>query len=1008
MAIGAAAQQKSEFKSLGEKTQIVAVSPNGRYVVGSDPTYSSHTTYIRSFIHDTETGTTQWVTEYKEDDYTTWGAFNAVNDNGVVCGTAKDPDLLITTTDFDGSPITSPADVAAVWKDGVCTRLGYGDFDTNQFTYNEDGAAAVGISADGKTVIGNIGTGNSTFTYPCIWTETADGKWNMEMMSLPEGYKNGLAKYISTDGSTIVGSATNDNWENVVLIWKNGDCRIIKATDLGVVSEYSTTTMLMSVSPNGRYSIINANYSSYVIYDITDGTYRTLTLFNTGEQSSSMAVDNNGNVVGSIAYGSAFFGGEIYYRPYWYSYKEDRTFDLSYCMSLFAPGMETPFTMSYEEKTQAFPMAISGDGNIIAGNSNTYVALGQTPESWYMRLNINADGIPATPSGVAGLSESLHEVKLTWNKDENVYDGFKLKSYNIYRDNKLTATLPADAEKMELIQKDVPGGHPVYTVEGVYERTDGTMLYSPKSNGVTVSVPDTYSLPLVEDFESNSLLTNYWELVPDYGGDTDIAWGPLQYAGIPGSAAVTYSDSGKPYSVSLVTRPLDATKLSSVKLSFAIIVGFVNIDGQPLDKDTLSVEITTDGGKTWKEEKSWTMEDFDALENWSLRSVDLSEDAAGKLFKLRLRKHGQGTTLYYFQIDNLSIAAGGEQPAPTGLIGMMPESSKSVSLAWQNPSGAYCLNYITDLALMKYFVGNEGKDMIAANSFGQDELKMYDGKFLTGVTTILYKQDYGNEVLGIHASVVVYENGQLVYEQEIKDPVFNGYFTVPLDEPLKIDASKELKIGLKIYDYDAEQMPISYIVSKKFVAGKSDLYSEDGGMTWLKLSDFYAEQGNPEQGYCCWDITGCVTDDPELVLADTAEPYAYNVLRNGEQVNTLMLDKMQTRFTDPEGQAGDRYEVVAYYLDGTSSEPSEAFIASLPSGIDNTTADGIRAEYIPGNGYIGITGEYDSAELISISGVTVAHAQGGVMNIGNITPGVYLLKIEAAGKVTVKKLYICR
>lgn len=59
-----------------------------------------------------------------------------------------------------------------------------------------------------------------------------------------------------------------------------------------------------------------------------------------------------------------------------------------------------------------------------------------------------------------------------------------------------------------------------------------------------------------------------------------------------------------------------------------------------------------------------------------------------------------------------------------------------------------------------------------------------------------------------------------------------------LDEPLLIDGSKELKIGIKVHDYDAEQIPLLYAVSDKFIAGKSDLFSEDNGATWQKVSEF--------------------------------------------------------------------------------------------------------------------------------------------------------------------------
>lgn len=865
---------------------------------------------------------------------------------------------------------------------------------------------ACGITADGKKVVGYVSTGNMASTWACQWVEADGGQWNMELLPVPEGITTSQARYVSTDGSTVVGTATDANWASIVLVWEDGVCRQLTAAELGLQGGSASQVSLAAVSHSARYLLLNVGYTSYIIYDMAEGTSRSMATFGDNATLSGLAIDDSGNVVGTVPFGSVFFGGDIYYRPFWYSYQEGRILDLSYCMGLFAPGTEPPFSMAFDDKTQAQTAAVSADGRLIVGNVNANVMLGEKPQCWMLGISIDAKGIPATPTGLAGRSDALHEVELTWLKDEAQYDGFSLKSYNIYRDGELTATLPATAEEMKIRQTGVPCGHPSYVVEAVYERDGSGQLLSPRSNALAIAVPDSYSLPLFEGFESGSLLTNYWEVVPESGDKADLNWNPLQYAGIPGNALLTNTSSRLPYSVSLVSRPLDATQMASVKLSFAIIVGYLNVADQPLDRDSLSVDVSVDEGTTWKEVKGWSMADLDATKNWSLRTVDLSEAAAGKLFKLRLRKHGQGAAMYYHQIDNLSVGAGSERTAPSGLTGSMAEGGKSVSLAWRNASGAYQLNHVKNLALNIFTIGNEGKEVIAANSFGPGELALYAGKYLSGVRTMLNKYDYGTDVKGIHADIVVFEDGKLVRQQEIAEPVFNADFTVALDEPLPIDASKELKIGIRVHDYDETQMPVTYIMSADFLPGKSDLYSEDGGATWLRLSDFYAGQGMPEQGLCCWNITGCVTDAPGMASAEAEEPYAYNVLRNGVQVNSLMLDKLQTRFTDPEGSQADCYEVVAYYLDGTESAPSDAFCVSSADGIDGFIADGVSVKYAPGDSRIAITGRYDSAQLTAMSGIVVARAAGGSVPLGGVRPGVYLLQVEVGGRVAVQKVAI--
>ena len=54
-------------------------------------------------------------------------------------------------------------------------------------------------------------------------------------------------------------------------------------------------------------------------------------------------------------------------------------------MQLFASGVTPDFTFEYGEKTQAVPMAISADGNVIVGNIDIYAAVGQKAKCWILK-----------------------------------------------------------------------------------------------------------------------------------------------------------------------------------------------------------------------------------------------------------------------------------------------------------------------------------------------------------------------------------------------------------------------------------------------------------------------------------------------------------------------------------------------------------------------------------------------------------------------------------------------
>lgn len=727
--------------------------------------------YSVSYLYDTNTGETQWLTEFDQNDFSKSGEFKAVNDAGVICGSSKDPDLLITYSDMFGTE-TRPANSAAIWKDGKCTLLYYGNFDTSKFEFMGDGSQATDISADSKTVCGYISTGNAASFYPCMWKEGNDGKWTLEWLALHEDTKGGMTYFISDDGKKVA--------------------------------------------------------------------------------------------------------------------------------------------------------------------------------------NVTAD------------------------------------------------------KPMTLTENNVPAGHPGYAVEAVFETVDGGEMLSPKSNILKASVPDTYDMPLFDDFSSNSLETNYWEVVKEYGDPTDAMWGVMQDYGLIGSSISYMVFSQQPYSGSLISRPLDATKAESVSLSFFMQMTPLNSVDQDLEKDSISVDISTDFGKTWKEIKAWSLKDIYAQYSYNVISLDISAGTTGKIFQLRLRKHGQGVAQYMMYVDNLRIEAGGSgSKAPAGLTGTLGKDGKSLSLMWQNLSGAYQLNYINDPSFInKYTIGNEGKELIAANKFEPEDLAAYKGKYLSGVQTTINYYSTEEEVKGIHASVVVFEDGKMVREQEIKDMTYNEALTVALDEPLLIDGTKELMIGVKIFDYDEQQIPICYIISDKFVAGKSDLYSEDNGASWLKLSEFYNEQGTPEQGYCCWDITGCITDNPELTPVAEGDLFAYNIYRDGEQLNEGVIDRLQTRFTDPEPTEDACYQVVGFFYDGTKSEASEQFCLDDVTGIEHNIADNVTITRNEGDNCLTINGKFDNATLVDISGVCVSRSEGNRLSLNGVKAGIYIISINVDGRVYTQKMIV--
>lgn len=1005
LAVYGPANAQSSFTLLEDSTMGSGMSSNGRYLVGTHAKYTDS----KSFLYDRETNKLTWMTEYNTEALEKTGIFMDVSDNGVVCGKSYDPEHTITVQDFDGEH-TYPLNVAAVWKDGKITPLPYGDIDLSVFSQSGDGTYSYSISADGRKVVGYYSVANMANFYPLVWTE-ADGKWTMNHPALPSTLESGRIRAISDDGSIMVGDAENTQSGKYCLVyWKDGAPNIIDENTLKL--DLSTGFFQISysdMSPNGRFIALYVNNVDDYLFDTTTGEARKLPNIEEGRpMRETMAVDNEGNVVGGISFGSVFFGGELYDRPLYYSYKDNRLLDLSYYMSLYASDAKPSIPMSYEEKTQALPYDISADGSFIAGNADRYVMAQQTPKTWLLQVDkSNNLDIPETPSGIKGVSEALGEVTLTWLKDTKQHEGYGLKSYNVYRDSLETISINNLSQDVLTLRQTGLKGHPRYVVEAVYETPDGKTILSPRSNALKVSVPETYDLPLFDDFEKASLDSCYWETTIDYASQYDGIWSTMSQGGLNFSIALNGQVmEQKPYSTNIVSRPMDATHASSVNMSFAFIYGFVNVEGQPLDKDSMAVETTTDNGKTWKLQKQWSIAELCPEHLWNIANVQL-EGVAGKLFRMRIRRFGQGAAMYYASIDNVKVDAEPEKNAPKDLFGMLGKDGKSMTFAWKNNAGAYQLNYLPAMADGKYALGNEGAELIAANAFGQDELKLYSGKYLTAVTnTFNFYTDLPQEK-GIHAAIVIFEDGKLAREQEMNDIKLNEQMTTILDEPLKIDPSKELKIGVKVYDYDAGQIPLLYAITDKYKAGKSDLYSEDGGQTWQKLSAYYEAQGNPDMGQCVWMISGEITDTPQYSQDESGEhPLAYNVFCNGKQLNTFALDGWQSTFTVAPESKDDAYGVMAYYANGKRSAESKTITASEVTAIRPifTTSGYAYVDYT--NGVIHIDGECDHATLTNLEGVTVAAYKNGNISLQGVPTGVYIVNIYKGRNVNSQKIMV--
>lgn len=1003
-------QAEKKFTVINDYALGKSISPNGRYIVGVDPTQKDFgvngMTGFRSFLWDVQESSISWLTEGDSEDFSKTGSFTDVTDDRVISGFFKDEDYKITVVEWEGS-YTLPINVAAIWKDGKVTSLGIGDFKLSQFTNFEDGSFAMALSNDAKTVVGYIALANFAFSFPCQWKYDEDTeKWDFTRLSLPDEAKGGQAIAVSDDGNVVVGTVWFKRKE-VAAVWKNGECTLIEGrnedgSDDTIYNTNSNLGAAYGISSNGEYVIFRFNKTVPGIYMVKEDKYIKLPEYADVTGLEFSAVANNGDIFGAYKYGNAWT--QRYTRPVFRSHQSSQIVDFEYFLKLCASDIDIPLSFNFEQKVNATPIAVSADGKTLLGNNEYKV--------WVLQAEDSQIAVPEVVDNIHAKISDLKEVMVDWNK-KNVTAEYTPLSYNIYCDGEMIGNIAADQSQVAYLHQEVKPGIRLYSVSCVYKNNiSGMEIESPRADPVSVCMPSTFEIPMFDNFDSQSVLTNYWTVTAQRNNQWKINFGAPAYQGIgwtPGMMTSVDFDH-IPYSAAVESRFLDAREQDKVYVSFLKRFLFLNGRGLELEGDTLSVEVAK-FGEGWISIKDYLLKKSEES-YWIYEYLDISKQVAGSLFQLRFRVHGKGLAMYSYQFDLFKVGGELEYEAPSGLIGEKKDGK--LNLAWKNNNNAYEVGYSVsnyELDVVRQALGDEGKIFIAANSFESGDLSLYNDKYLTSVSAFINHDPNVENSKDTQAAIVVFENGKLIREQNIDDIEINVYNTVILNEPVKIDASKDLKIGLKIYDYDERQIPVAYQITDLFKAGKSDLYSQDGGTTWKKLSDYYSTiEGKEQNGRCCWEIIGNITDEitAEVGEIEDDQPVAYTLYRNGERINYLSL-YLPARYTiDDPMQDNDYYEVRAYYEDGRTSELSEKYSPSLTSLDAVDKESGISIYMDPVSDRIYLNGEFVKATLYGIDGQILIATTEKNINVAHLSGGIYVLKIENGSSVENHKILIRR
>lgn len=216
--------------------------------------------------------------------------------------------------------------------------------------------------------------------------------------------------------------------------------------------------------------------------------------------------------------------------------------------------------------------------------------------------------------------------------------------FNVYRNGEKLNSQPVESVSYT---DEVPDyGDYQYTVAAV--KKDGSV--SEQSVALNVKVPDTRMLPFFDDFDDWTLHEEKWSKTQQ-DGSTESKWSIdyYEYGLIDPSATYSWSTLQN-YDQSLMTRELHTADRSNTWLRFNLKLR----NSEQTNVDYLSAEVSSDGGNTWKEIKTFDNENGGF--EWTTFQYPLANLLSSDLFRIRFRAHGKDAKwINYWYVDDVKI-----------------------------------------------------------------------------------------------------------------------------------------------------------------------------------------------------------------------------------------------------------------------------------------------------------------------------------------------------------------
>jgi uncharacterized membrane protein len=814
------------------------ISSNGQYVVGQVGLATS-TAGHHTFIWSPTDGLTEWDQNSANREGVGSTGF-AISNTGRVAGASPDTARPVNTYTTPNDGIQLPI-ITAAFRDYNTAAWTFLPMINTMPLFYGFGSKVYGISNDGNIIVGGQTPGSQLQAYSAGYWDVSNPDAVVYHPLISHGTvnndNNSVASAVSGNGQIIGGQETG-NGSRYTVIWINGEKRRITGTSGNPVA---------AISNNGKYAVIQNNLRA-ALYTVSTNTLTTIDVG--AKVSTPLAVSDNGIVVGYWGNNTLLAGERR--KAFIYSRATGIVLMESFLKSHnIAIAVDSILVAS----------GISANGRIVTGfgmlNGKTVGFYAEIPE-------ISDDLLPVR--NVSANAPAYGTVELSWEAPELPdSEGFSPPvAYHVYKrvpsvsyyGETPVATVDADNSllpELTYVLSEVADGTYQYTVKAVYD-VDGEQE---ESVGETVALTMSRKTVLFyepfDNYQTGGMQVDQTvqDEIPLSTGGWDVSahtvpfsetWKVNKSGRPPHSAGFVAPQSGE-YSETLSSPFFDLREVEDLFLAFE----FGSSGSSTPEKLALDIY----NGEAWHEVATVSA-DTVPMGPFFSRYYDVSEYAGKDNVRFRFRCFGTGSSGVNWFIDNVELTNGANRVSVRKPLKVSARQvgDGTVRINWSDPFGTVSLRYmLSDDAVGA--LGNEKYPCIFANMYPAEDLSDYDGYYLTSISFWRTKNDtLSSSAKPAQFRLFASQGGERLVSDTVVNPKLK-WNTVQPAKPVRIDATKPLYYGVEITDADPNEWPVGSGAYYKMVDsptgvipaffnkidGRGNLYSENGGQTWRKVSD---------------------------------------------------------------------------------------------------------------------------------------------------------------------------